>query len=130
MYGDVPYEREMCVRECGIHPKFTPQPNHTRETWILERHHLGQCVCVYVCVDIYIRSYITHFNLTGPYGDEEKGYGSRCMHQISVHRKMDKKRRVRVRIRWLPVYIKRKNTKRINGIGRTDMEEGHPERGI
>lgn len=52
------------------------------------------------------------------------------MHQISVDRKMDKRRRERVRIRWLPVYTKRKNTKRIKGIGRTDMEESHPERGI
>lgn len=42
----------VCLRVCevcDIHPKFTPQPNHTRETWILERHHLGSA-CVYVFV--------------------------------------------------------------------------------
>lgn len=69
-----------------------------------------------MCVTIYTRSYITHFNHTTPDGNEEKGLWEH-VHASNKYGWKDgqKKERVRARIKWLLVYIKRK-TKRIKGI--------------
>ena len=89
----------------------------------MERQHLGS-----VCETTYTRSYITHFNHTAPYGDEERGLWEQ-VHASNKYGWKDgqKKERVRARIRWLRVCIKRKTANGIKGRGRT---EGHPERGI
>lgn len=107
---------------CDFHPKFTPQPNHIRETGILERQHLGSvCVCMCVCNHIHKvihNTFQSHYSLWR-WGEEG------LWEQVHASNKYgwkdgQKKERVRARIRWLLVYIRRKTAKGIKGIGRRD----------